>query len=70
MENPDQPVWDHRYDDSGPIHDQEECGNLSNELCNRLEGSVTVWHILVKRLTEYYEDHADEFYEDYKEIHG
>jgi len=35
-----------------------------------LEGSVTVWHILVKRLTEYYEDHADEFYEDYKEIHG
>ena len=75
MENPDQPVWDPRQEDSAVPHSEEECESLADELCNRTEGiygyrAKTAWKILVKRMTSYYGDHSYEFYEDYKEVHG
>jgi hypothetical protein len=80
MENPDQPVWDPRQEDSAVPHSEEECESLADELCNRMGGFIlegihgyrakAAWKILVKRMTSYYGDHSYEFYEDYKEVHG
>ena len=74
MENPDQPVWDPRYEDSGPPHTDETCEDLVNSICSHINHfdpmSSTYQRIIEQRLYEFYQDNPDEFYEDYKEIHG
>ena len=73
---PDPPVWDPRQEDSAVPHSEEECESLADELCNRMDGfgygysAKTAWRILVERMAEYYGSNPDEFYQDYKEVHG
>ena len=64
MENPDQPIYDPRYEDfigRTLEHTDDNCEWLATKVH---------WHLIVKRLTEYYMDNPDQFHQDHKEIHG